>query len=100
MLTATSLLSFQTLTARLGRQTRTVRKTRANGRMPRLPGHDLRHAFATLALADGGSIWDVSDMLGHSSKALTVATYAHSMEPTGGGAVSNLARTLLRAEVA
>lgn len=62
--------------------------------------HDLRHAFATLTLADGVSIRDVSDMLGHSSKAFTLATYAHAMEPTGRAAVSNLARTLLRAEVA
>ena len=30
--------------------------------------HDLRHAFATLTLADGASIREVSDLLGHSSR--------------------------------
>lgn len=44
---------------------------------------DLRHAFATLTLADGVSIREVSDLLGHSSKALTLSTYAHSMPGVG-----------------
>jgi integrase len=57
--------------------------------------HDLRHSFATLMLADSVSIREVSDMLGHSSKALTLSTYAHAMPGGGQAAVSNLARTLL-----
>jgi integrase len=60
--------------------------------------HDLRHAFATLTLADGVSIRQVSDWLGHSSKALTLSTYAHAMPGGGQAAVSNLARNLLGAE--
>jgi integrase len=62
--------------------------------------HDLRHAFATLTLADGVSIREVSDMLGHSSKALTLSTYAHAMPGGGQAAVSNLARNLLGPKVA
>jgi integrase len=62
--------------------------------------HDLRHAFATLTLADGVSIREVSDLLGHSSKALTLSTYAHAVPGGSRAAVSNLARNLLGAEVA
>lgn len=64
--------------------------------------HDLRHAFATatLTLADGVSIGEVSDLLGHSSKSLTLSTYAHAMPGGGQAAVTNLARSLLGAEVA
>lgn len=60
--------------------------------------HDLRHAFATLTLADGVSIREVSDLLGHSSKALTLSTYAHAMPGVGRAAVSNLAKNLLGAK--
>jgi integrase len=62
--------------------------------------HDMRHAFATLTLADGASIREVSDLLGHSSKSLTLSTYAHAMPGGGQAAVSNLARALLAAKVA
>jgi integrase len=61
--------------------------------------HDLRHAFATLMLADSVSIREVSDMLGHSSKSLTLSTYAHAMPGGSQAAVSNLARNLLGAKV-
>jgi integrase len=57
--------------------------------------HDMRHAFATLTLADGASVREVSDLLGHSSKALTLSTYAHAMPGGGQAAVNNLARSLL-----
>lgn len=62
--------------------------------------HDLRHAFATLTLADGVSIREVSDLLGHSSKALTLSTYAHAIPGASRAAMGNLAKRLLQAEVA
>jgi integrase len=63
--------------------------------------HDLRHAFATLTLAEGTSVRDVSAMLGHSSASLTLSTYAHAMPATSRAAVSSLAQSLLqRPEVA
>lgn len=62
--------------------------------------HDLRHAFATLTLADGVSIREVSDLLGHSSKALTLSTYAHAIPGVGRKAVNDLARSLLGPKVA
>ncbi len=39
--------------------------------------HDLRHTFATLALADGANVKAVSAQLGHSSIAITLDLYAH-----------------------
>lgn len=39
--------------------------------------HDLRHTFASLFLVDGGDIFKLSKILGHSSVAITEKTYAH-----------------------
>jgi integrase len=39
--------------------------------------HDLRHTAATLALSAGVPVVDVSEMLGHSSAAVTLNVYAH-----------------------
>lgn len=39
--------------------------------------HDLRHSFASLFLIDGGDIFKLSRMLGHSSVSITERTYAH-----------------------
>jgi integrase len=71
------------------------------GKLARLAGcqgfrfHDLRHSFATLMLADGTNLREVSELLGHSSSKLTLATYAHTMEGMGRSAVNSLARSLL-----
>ena len=46
-------------------------------RLPRVRFHDLRHAFATLALQSGVDINTVSGMLGHYSAGFTLDTYAH-----------------------
>ncbi len=43
--------------------------------------HDLRHTFASLFLIDGGDIWKLSKILGHSSVMITERTYAH-LKPT------------------
>lgn len=39
--------------------------------------HDLRHTFASLFLIDGGDIFKLSRILGHSSVTITERTYAH-----------------------
>lgn len=39
--------------------------------------HDLRHSFASLFLLDGGDIFKLSRILGHSSVTITEKTYAH-----------------------
>jgi site-specific recombinase XerD len=41
--------------------------------------HDLRHTFASLYLADGGDIFKLCKILGHSSVSITERTYAHLM---------------------
>lgn len=46
---------------------------------PTLRLHDLRHTFASLYLADGGDIFKLCKILGHSSVAITERTYAHLM---------------------
>ncbi len=57
--------------------------------------HDMRHAFASITLADGVSIKEVQTLMGHSSPTVTLSVYARSMEGLGRQAVNNLARSLL-----
>ena len=57
--------------------------------------HDLRHAFASLTLADGVSVKEVQTLMGHSSPTVTLSVYARSMEGLGRAAVNNLSRSLL-----
>ena len=42
--------------------------------------HDLRHAAATFLLAQGMTLEDVKNLLGHSSITLTSNTYGHVLE--------------------
>lgn len=44
---------------------------------PEVRFHDLRHTYATLALANGVPIRVVSDTMGHSRSSVTIDTYAH-----------------------
>jgi integrase len=60
--------------------------------------HDLRHAFASIALADGVSIKEVQTLMGHSSPVVTLSVYARSIEGLGRRAVNELARSLLASE--
>jgi integrase len=48
--------------------------------LPRSRFHDLRHAAATFALAQGFTLEDVKNLLGHSSITLTSNTYGHVLE--------------------
>jgi integrase len=50
--------------------------------------HDLRHTAATLALAAGVPVRDVSDMLGHSSPSVTLNVYGHAI-PEGPSRVAD-----------
>lgn len=45
--------------------------------LPRMRFHDLRHASASLLLAQGVSPRVVMEMLGHSQISLTLNTYSH-----------------------
>ncbi|MGA2760779.1 MAG: tyrosine-type recombinase/integrase, partial [Candidatus Cybelea sp.] len=57
--------------------------------------HDMRHAFASLTLADGVSVKEVQTLMGHSSPTVTLSVYARSMEGLGRAAVNDLSRSLL-----
>jgi integrase len=57
--------------------------------------HDMRHAFASITLADGVSIKEVQTLMGHSSPTVTLSVYARSMEGLGRKAVNDLSRSLL-----
>jgi len=50
------------------------------GRLPALSFHGLRHSCASLLLAAGVPVRDVSELLGHSDTRLTLSTYAHVLE--------------------
>lgn len=75
--------------------------TSAFGKLSTLVGHrgfrfhDLRHAFASITLADGVSIKEVQSLMGHSSPTVTLSVYARSMEGLGRQAVNDLSRSLL-----
>ncbi len=46
--------------------------------MPSIRFHDLRHTFATHALASGVDVKTLSGILGHTRAAFTLDTYTHS----------------------
>ena len=48
--------------------------------LPHCRFHDLRHAAATFLLAQGFTLEDVKNLLGHSSIVLTSNTYGHVLE--------------------
>ena len=57
--------------------------------------HDLRHAFASLTLADGRPIKEVQVLMGHSTANTTLSVYARAIEGLGREAVDGLAKSLL-----
>jgi len=57
--------------------------------------HDLRHAFASLTLADGRPIKEVQLLMGHSTANTTLSVYARAVEGLGRDAVNSLSRSLL-----
>ena len=60
--------------------------------LPHIRMHDLRHGFATLALAAGVNPKVVSDILGHATVSFTLDTYSHAMPALEEQAVNRLAR--------
>jgi integrase len=53
----------------------------ARAGVPRVRFHDLRHTCATLLLSKGVHAKVVSDLLGHSTIAITLDTYSHVLPP-------------------
>lgn len=60
--------------------TRAFQAALARAGLPRCRFHDLRHAAATFLLAQGMTLEDVKNLLGHSSITLTSNTYGHVLE--------------------
>ena len=60
----------------------------------RLTPHGLRHTFASLLLADGVPIPEVSYLLGHKDSYVTMKVYAHFVRKES-KAVENLAASIL-----
>jgi integrase len=62
--------------------------------LPPIRFHDLRHTSATLMLLAGVPVKVVSEMLGHSSIAITLDVYAHVLPEMQRDAVNTLQRLL------
>lgn len=64
---------------------------------PRVTPHDLRHAAASLAVHSGANIKVLQRMLGHSSAALTLDTYADLYDADLDDVMAKVDATMLRA---
>lgn len=62
--------------------------------LPYIRFHDLRHTCATLLLTKGIHSKIVSEMLGHSSIAITLDTYSHVIPGLGEAAASAMEEAL------
>jgi integrase len=56
--------------------------------------YDLRHSFATLAMAAGVHVKHVAERMGHTSTTLTMDTYSHVLEPMEGEATARIEAVL------
>lgn len=57
---------------------RQLKKILEENSLPNLRFHDLRHTFATHALANGVDVKTLSGILGHTKASFTVDTYTHT----------------------
>jgi integrase len=60
--------------------TRSFQRALTTAGIPHRRFHDLRHSAATFLLAQGFTLEDVKNLLGHSSIVLTSNTYGHVLE--------------------
>lgn len=66
--------------------------------LPHLRFHDLRHAYATLALQAGAGLREVQEGMGHTSITTTANVYAHVAPSTMRGVSDRLERLILDAK--
>jgi Phage integrase family len=62
--------------------------------LPRITLHHARHSFATIALQQGVDVLYVSELLGHSSAAITQAVYQHSRPERVRDAVNTISKAI------
>jgi integrase len=74
--------------------TRRFQRLLANAGLPRQRFHDLRHACASLLLAQGVPARVVMETLGHSEISLTLNTYSHVMPSVGREAAERMDQLL------
>ena len=67
----------------------------ARAKLRRLGMHSLRHTYASLLLAQGTPITEVSYYLGHSSPVVTMKVYAHWLKTVKTDSVNKLAGSIL-----
>lgn len=72
---------------------------KSNPEFAKINFHSLRHSLATNMLQNGASISDVSAILGHSSKSVTMNVYAHSMADTKTQALIDIENVILNKSV-
>jgi integrase len=71
-----------------------LQHTRAAG-LPRIRLHDVRHSYATAALAAGVAPKVISERLGHATIAITMDTYSHVIPGLDEQAAETVARLIL-----
>ncbi|HEU4898956.1 MAG TPA: tyrosine-type recombinase/integrase, partial [Actinomycetota bacterium] len=71
-----------------------LQHTRAAG-LPRIRLHDVRHSYATAALAAGVPPKVISQRLGHATIAITMDTYSHVIPGLDEQAAETVARLIL-----
>jgi integrase len=62
--------------------------------LPRITLHQVRHSFATIALEQGIDVLYVSELLGHSSAAITQTVYQHSRPERVRAAVDTISKAI------
>ena len=62
----------------------------ADPKLPRLRFHDLRHSAASLLIASGVELAEVSMLLGHSELRVTMDFYAHLQQQTAAKAARQM----------
>jgi len=77
----------------LGRQ---FKRGLKRAKLPEVTFHSLRHSAGSIMLAHGAQLIAVSEVLGHSSVAVTARIYAHSFDAGRRQAVAAAATALLR----
>jgi integrase len=73
---------------------RTLRHILVRAGLPRIRFHDLRHSAATIMLGNGVHPKTVSEMLGHSTVAITLDLYSHVTQNMQHGAAQTIDRAL------
>jgi len=73
---------------------RTLHRLLAAAGLPLCRFHDLRHSCASILIAQGVQLAEISQLLGHSAIRLTADTYGHLQQQTAARAAQHLDRVL------